>query len=164
MTKLDLGGCENDLRSFYNISDNVTLYIKKMDIIQEGIKIPKIEYSIYCKLNGSNLIRLNLSVCEKSKISLSIPIVLSEDIDKLNKSSNYYNNICYTTKSDSGTDIILKDRKKEFIEGNKTICQEDCDFTNYNYAILKAECTCKVKESSSSFLDIYINTTELSHF
>ena len=42
MTSLDLGNCETELRNYYNISDNETLYIKKTDIKQEGMKIPKI--------------------------------------------------------------------------------------------------------------------------
>ena len=33
MTKIDLGECENLLRNEYNISNNETLYIKKIDIV-----------------------------------------------------------------------------------------------------------------------------------
>ena len=133
--------------------------MKKIDVKQEGMKIPKIEYSVYCKLSGEKLIKLNLTVCEKSKISLSLPVILSENIDKLNTSSGYYNDICYSSTSNSGTDISLKDRKKEFVEGNKTVCQEDCNFSNYNYDTWKANCSCQVKEASNSFLfypEIYI--------
>ena len=87
-----------------------------MDITQEGMKIPKIEYNVYSKSNGTNLIKLNLSICENTKISISVPVIITEDINKLNTSSDYYKDICYVAKSDSGTDIILKDRKTEFIE------------------------------------------------
>ena len=78
------------------------------------MKIPKIEYDIYCKFSGSYLRKLNLSVCENTKIDLFIPVEISENVDKLNSSSDYYNDICYTATSDTGTDISLKDRKKEF--------------------------------------------------
>ena len=148
LTLLDLGDCEKDLRDFYNISEDILLYIKKSDIIQEGMKIPKIEYNVYCKLNGTNLIKLNISVCQNSKISLSIPIEIKENLDKLNTSSDYFNDICYSATSDYGTDISLEDRKKEFKDDNKTVCQDDCDFAEYNHATLKAKCTCKAKESS----------------
>ena len=40
-------------------------------------------------------------------------------------------------------DIVLWDRKQEFIGGNKTVWQEDC---NYDFDNNKAICTCKVKE------------------
>ena len=139
MTSIDLGECEDLLRNYYNMTKNETLYMKKIDIIQEGIKTPKIEYDVYCKLTGNNLIKLNLTVCGDSKISLFIPMELSENIDKLNSSSGYYNDICYTATSESGTDISLKDRKKEYIEGNKVVCQEDCEFSKYNSIEQKAK-------------------------
>ena len=86
---------------------------------------------IYYKL-GSNLIKLNLTLCRKSKISISIPIVITENLDKFNSSSGYYDDICYTTTSEDGTDIKLRDRQNEFISNNKIICQEDCVFSEYN--------------------------------
>ena len=61
------------------------------------------------------IIKINLAVCGKNKISISIPIVINEDLDKYNSSSGYYNDICCTTTSDDGIDILLKDRQKEFI-------------------------------------------------
>ena len=161
MTLLDLGDCEKDLRDHYNISDDKILYMKKMDVYQEGMKIPKIEYSVYCKLNGTNLIPLDLTVCENSKIILSIPIDISENLDKLNTSSEYFNNICYSSKSDSGTDISLKDRKKEFVEGNKTVCQEDCLFADYNSDNKQVNCSCIVKETSNDYKNMNINKTKL---
>ena len=100
------------------------IYMKKIDVIQEGMKIPKVEYDVYSKLNGSSLVKLNLSYCSNSKVDISVPIEITESLDKLNSSSAYYNDICYTTTSDSGTDIILNDRKTEFVEGNKTVCQD----------------------------------------
>ena len=30
-------------------------YMKKIDIIQEGMKTKKVEYDVYCKLKGTNL-------------------------------------------------------------------------------------------------------------
>ena len=78
MTTINLGECETLLRNYYNISSNETLYMKKIDIKQEGTKSLKVEYDIYWKLFGKNLIKLNLKVCEKSKISISIPIIITE--------------------------------------------------------------------------------------
>ena len=113
VTTINLGDCERILKEAYNISFNETLFIKKIDVEQEGMMIPKIEYDIYYKLNGINLIKLNLSYCHNSKIDISIPAKInSQEIDKYNSSSGYYNDICYTATSDSGTDISLKDRKK----------------------------------------------------
>ena len=135
--------------------------MKKIDIIQEGMKIPKIEYEVYSKLSGKKLKKLILSICENSKIILSVPVSISENLDKLNSSSGYFNDICYTKTSDDGTDISLKDRKKEFVEGNKSVCQDDCDFSEYDDNTQRAKCSCKVKELSSSFIDMNINKSKL---
>ena len=161
MTVIDLGECENILRIKYNLNEDDILYMKKIDINQEGMKIPKVEYDVYCKLSGNNLIKLNLSFCENTKISLSIPIEITESLDKLNSSSGYYNDICYIATSENGTDISLEDRKKEYINGNKMVCQDDCDFSEYDSNIKKAKCLCKPKESSTSFIDMKINKTRL---
>ena len=73
-TTIDLGECENLIRQEYNISDEQKLYIKKIDVIQDGLKIPYVQYNVYSKLNGNNLIKLNLTVCKNNKIDISIPI------------------------------------------------------------------------------------------
>ena len=114
------------------------------------MKISKIEYDLYCKFNSSKLIKLDLSYCGDIKIDLSIPVKLTEDIDKLNSSSNYYNDLCYTATSDSGTDITLNDRKNEFIDNNKTLCQDGCILKEYDYNNEKAKCSCDIEKSSNS--------------
>jgi hypothetical protein len=144
ISKIYLDECESTLRSFYNMTDNETLYIKKLDVIQPGMKIPKIEYEIYSKLNESKLIKLNISLCENNKIFLSVPVTIEENLDIINSSSKYYNDLCYIINTDNDVDIVLKDRQKEFIEGNKTVCQEDCDFYYYNYTTKNANCSCYV--------------------
>ena len=159
MTIIDLGECEKLLRHYYNISENENIYMKKIDVKQEGMKIPKILFDIYSKLNGSNLIKLNKSICENTKVTLSLPLVISDNLDKLNSSSGYYNDLCYTATSDSGTDISLNDRKKEYIQdSNRTVCQDDCDFTDYNYKTTKLNCSCKIKESDDN---LNVNKTKL---
>ena len=55
-TSINLGSCEDKLKSFYNISYNDSLYITKIDINEEGINIPKIEYEVYYPLYDSELI------------------------------------------------------------------------------------------------------------
>ena len=160
ITLVHLAECEKALRNFYNISEKENLYLKKIDILQQGMKIPKIEYDVYSKLFGQNLTKLNLSICNETKISITIPIKISENLDILNTSSGYYNDFCYITK-DSGIDLLIKDRQKEFIKGNKTICQEDCDFSYYNYSSNTANCSCFVKASSNNFENMNINMSKL---
>ena len=161
MTRVDIGDCETKLRNFYNIPENEILYMKKIDIIQDGMNALKVEYDVYAKLFGNNLINLNLTICGNSKISISIPITINDDLDKYNCSSDYYNDICYTTTSDDGTDIVLTDRQKEFINKDKVVCQEDCDFSEYDYDTLVAKCSCNAKDCVESFADMKINKIKL---
>ena len=161
MTRLDLGECETKLRNFYNIPNNEKLYIKKIDIYQDGITALKEEYDVYAKLFGNNLINLNLTVCGTSKISIYIPIVLNDTLDKYNSSSGYYNDICYTTTSEDGTDILLKDKQKEYIDKDYIVCQENCDFSEYDYNTFVAKCSCEVKDCAKTFADMKINKYKL---
>ena len=161
MTIIDLKECETLLKNFYNISHNESLYMKKIDIKQENMKIPKIDYAVYYKLYGTNLIRLNLSICDNSTISLSVPVEIDGDLNKLNSSSGYFNDKCYSSTSNSGTDITLKDRKTDFVEGNKTVCQENCAFSEYDKDNKIANCSCQVKESNTSFQDMNIDKNKL---
>ena len=159
MTAIYLGECETSLRNYYNITNNNTIYIKKIDINQEGMRIPKVEYELYYKLSGIKLKKINITICQKNIIFILIPIEIKENLDILNSTSGYYNDICYPTTSGSGTDISLKDRQNEYI--NKVVCQDDCNFTDYYYIIKKANCSCKVKESPKFFANMKINKTKL---
>jgi len=161
ITSIDFRECESILRKIYKIPDDNKIYMKKIDIKQEGMKIPKIEYDIYYKLNGKKLVELNLSYCANTKIDLYVPVNLTENLDFLNTTSGYFNDICYTATSENGTDITLNDRKNEFVTNNKTVCQENCDFANYDYDIQKAKCHCYVKESSNSSAFMVININEI---
>ena len=126
------------------------------------MKAIKVEYDAYSKLSGNNLEKLNLTKCYNKKIFIYIPIEIKDNIDKLNTSSGYYNDICYTATTNDGTDIILNDRKNEFINGDNIICQEDCVFSVYDSNIKKVKCDCQIKESSSSFADMKIDESKLS--
>ena len=161
MTTIDLGDCEYELRLAYNISKDNKIYMKKIDMKQDGLKIPKVEYDVYCKLNGTNLVKLNLTFCKNTKIALSVPVVITDSLDKYDPNSGYYNDICYTATSDEGIDISLNDRKNDFIKDGKIVCQEGCDFTKYDDVFHKAKCSCDVKESSESSAFMNINTTEI---
>ena len=52
------------------------------------MKTLKVDYNIYAKL-FNNLINLNLTVCDKSKITISIPYKITEEVEKLNSSNSY---------------------------------------------------------------------------
>ena len=136
--------------------------VLQIEVKQIGLKIPKTEYEVYYPLFGGPLIKLNLTACENLKIDLSVPVKLSDDIKKMNSSSEYYNDICYTYTSEDGTDMSLSDRQKQFVNNNLTLCEENCDFTDYDYSLEKAVCSCKVKTNSTFKIgDVVIDTNKL---
>ena len=154
---MNLGECENILKKYYNISNNNSLYILQIILEEEGMKIPKIEYEVYYPLNDNNLTKLNLTLCKDTKIEISIKVKINGSLDKYNLKSDYYNDICSTTTSESGTDISLKDRKNEFIDNNMSLCEENCDLIEYNPKKEKAKCSCDIKLSIPENYDIKFN-------
>ena len=71
ITTIDLYDCETSLRETYNISDNTTIYMRMIEVKEEGMKIPKVEYEIYYPFyNSKNLTKLNLTECKSKKIDI----------------------------------------------------------------------------------------------
>ena len=157
---MNLGQCENILKKDYNISNNNSLYILQIISEEEGMKIPKVEYEVYYPLNDNNLTKLNLTLCKGTKIEISIAVKINDSLDKYNLKSDYYNDICSTTTSESGTDISLKDRKNEFINNNMSLCEENCDLIEYNITKEKAKCSCDIKLSIPQNYDIKFNKND----
>ena len=158
-TTIDLEECENILKRYYYLKK---LYIKKIVISEEDINIQRIEFDIYGEQKGFNhLIKLNKSICE-NKISLYIPIHINESIYKYDIYSGYYSDICYSINSDETIDLSLDDKKINFFQENKFICQENCDFASYNNITEIAQCSCEMKQTSQLYYqDIKINKKTL---
>ena len=157
-----LGECEDRLKELYHIPLNDSLYVLRLDINQIGMQIPLLEYEIYYPINNSkNLIKLDLSICSNLKIERVISINITGNIDKYNKSSPYYNDICYIVDSDYGTDISLLDRKEEYANNNMGICEDRCDFVSYNYETKKAVCSCSIKTKIPIINEIKIDKNTL---
>ena len=143
---MNLGECENILKKNYNISNNASLFILQIISQEEGMKIPKVDYEVYYPLyNSNNLTKLNLDLCKGTNIEISISVNISGSLDKYNPNSGYYNDICYKTTSESGTDIILNDRRNEFVDNNMSLCEENCDLIEYIQEKEKAKCSCNIK-------------------
>ena len=161
-TAINLGYCGNELKEKYKgliPKDEENFYLLKIDIPLEGMKIPKIEYEVYYPLYNQGLVKLDLFVCKDTEMLISIPINISNDkLEKHNASSGLYNDICYTLTSESGTDKSLEDRKKDFIDNNLTVCEEDCKFVDYNNETKKAICSCLVKIKLPIIDEVKIDT------
>ena len=156
-----LGECENVLKNEYNISEDEPLYMLQIISEEEGMKIPKVEYEVYYPLNNSNdLTKLDLALCKDTKVEISIAVKINGTLDKYNPKSDYYNDICSKTTSESGTDISLKDRKNEYVENNMALCEENCELIEYDYIKEKAKCSCDIKLSIPPDFNIKFNKND----
>ena len=121
---INFGKCESELKSKYNISPNESLYLLRIDVEQEGMKVPSYEYELYYPINGQNLEKLDISLyCKGSKINITKNVNLTHDVKEHNASSNYYNDICYISDSNNAYDICLKDKQNNFVNKNMSICE-----------------------------------------
>ena len=156
---VELGECEIELRNHYNISKKDSLIIFKMDLYEEGSRTPRIEYEVY---DSKSKKLLDLSICNHTKINILVPAVIGkDDINKYNSSNEYYNDICYTHTSDNGTDIILTDRKNEYIINNMSLCEPKCKYGGYDSDIKKAKRECEAKIKIPLMSEITINSNIL---
>ena len=154
-----LGECENKLRSFYNISENEPLLIFKIDEYEEGLLTPIIEYEVYSSKTKK---QLNLTICKDLKINVLLPASINEDEEyKHDSSDEYYNDICNVYTTDTGTDMTLDDRRKEFVNNNLSLCESNCEYKGYDSKIQKAECECEIKINIFSITEITINKDKL---
>ena len=158
---MDLGECENILKNHYNIPMNNSLYILQIVSQEEGMKIPKLEYEVYYPLNNSkDLTKLNLTLCEGTKVEISISVDINGTLDLFDPNSEYYNEICVISTSEIGTDIPLRDRRNEFVKNNLSLCEENCELVDYNKETKKVKCSCDMKSSISSNFDNKFNKDE----
>ena len=144
----------------YNISLNDSLYLLIVNTKIENI--PKVEYEVFYPFSSNNFSTLNLSFCKDMRIDISFPVDISiNDLDKYNKSSGLYNDICYTLKTESDTDITLKDRQNEYVENSMSICEEDCEFSEYDENTKRAICSCDTKLEMSLISKIKVDKKKL---
>ena len=159
MSTINLGECENILKTIYNIKKEETLIIFKIEYYIKGLLIPIIAYDIF---HPNTKKKLDLNHCKNNRINIYIPVSIDEnEIYKYDPNSEYYNDICNQTKSSSGTDIILYDRKNEYNIKNMSLCEDNCEFKEYNITSKKVLCICDIKNKSPLRLEDIINKEKL---
>ena len=186
ISNIDLGDCEQKLKQNYSIKDEESLIIYKQDIKTDNLATTYVLYRIF---HPYTLRELNLSICSKDQITLSVPVNLHEETlslyNRLNESGynlfdsndSFYNDICTPYTTENGTDIILIDRKEIIIDiGNDmNLCQSGCNLKSYDLNKNKATCICYVQINgdtfvnfdeleSESFIDDLVDTLKYSNY
>ena len=121
LTIFDLGECETLLKKEYNINDNYSLIIFKKEKNNVKPSEKDLQYEIY---NPYNLSKLNLSLCNKKKINIYMPLILSDEMkdiyenmkslgyDMFNINDKFYQDLCTPYTTTNNTDIPLSARKE----------------------------------------------------
>ena len=116
ISTINLGACENTLKNIYGIDKNLSLLILKIDYYEDGLFIPIIGYEVY---HPENKTQLDLNYCKDILIKLNIPASIDESKEfKHDPNSDYYNDGCYAYTTENGTDILIEDRRNEYIDNN----------------------------------------------
>ena len=161
MSTIDLGMCEDKLKTIYGIDKSLPLIIFKIDYFSPDTLIPIIGYEIYHPLNKS---KLDLKYCEDILIKLNIPVTIDEDnLFKYDPNSEYYNDNCFSYTTENGTDIILNDRKQEFVDNNLSLCENNCNYTGYIKEDKQSSCNCVIKNKMDLISEIIENPNKLSN-
>ena len=155
LSTIELEECENLIKGQYSIDNKIELILLKFEYFFKGYLIPIIEYEVF-NLNTSEF--LDLNILKNTKIYLDIPVLIDENnLFKYDPNDDYYNDICYPYTSKHNTDIILKDRRNEYINNNLSLCENNCEYKGYDISTKKAKCECYIKIKMSLFSEIIIN-------
>ena len=158
---INLGECENILKKNHHIDPNKSLIIFKIDYFVPGLSIPVICYEVY---HPDTKEKLELNECKDALIDFDIPVSINEnELFKNDPNSEYYTNECYPYTSENGTDIILNDRKEEFIDNNMSLCENKCSYNGYNENSKKVSCECEVKSKEFLISEIINDKNLLSN-
>ena len=152
---IDLEECGTVLRSYYNVSEELSLIFLKYEKLTNIASEKNIQYEVYHPISKE---QLNLSLCEDIPISIYIPVNIPEETkqkyeelekqgyDLFDPNDSFYKDLCTPFKSENGTDVGLNDRKIDYFNkyyDNNTQCQKDCKYDYYasNSGYIKCECS-----------------------
>ena len=155
---IDLGECENILRKYYNIPDDIELFLLKLDIRKNNSKYSQIQYEIFNPYNRSE--KLNLSLCQEQeqKVTLINQIDSSMDSETISKVletnkikdkfySNYnklFTQYCFKFIAETGADVLIQDRLIDY-NYEEILCQTGCKLKGINVETNSASCLCPIK-------------------
>ena len=163
-SKIDFGQCISVLKNYYRIAQNESLIILKMDTYIEGKTGPTSLYEIFYPLeNSENLVKLDLTPCEGEKISVlhSMELIEPELYDRNNP---IYKDICYPYSIKEGVDTSLGELQNNYFNNNKSLCEENCEFSGYDEENKFYKCDCEMKETMPKISEIKSDKSKLNNF
>ena len=159
---IDMDYCAMALKERYRIGDEDDIIIFKIEYRSDDFKIPIVEYNVYGH-SGSR--KLSISTCSNIKLIYYIPLNISDfERYKYDPQSDYYNDECNEFTTENKTDILLRDRRKDFNKYNLSLCEEMCTFIEYNEEKKIIKCECDIKKKFNSFMNVNVNKYNILFF
>ena len=95
---------------------------------------------------------------------MKVPALVDENkIFRNDSNSDFYYDNCFSYTTENGTDIILNDRKQEFISNNLSLCENNCIFIEYDKNTKQSSCDCYIKNNMDYISEIINNPIKLSN-
>ena len=156
-THVDFSECFNILSQILNFSDSSKLTFFQLEINNNNNKsyVNQLEYLVY----DDNKNQLDLSPCKDTNIQMYLKLkndsldisnyknYRESGIDIFNINDSFFNDICHPY-SNSKNDITLKDRIKDIYQ-NYSLCNDGCNYIDFNTENKIVSCDCKVKTNLS---------------
>ena len=178
LTFIDLTECGEELKKFYNLSNNTNLYLISIDIYnKESNKVTNdFNFEIYLK-NGTQL--EDLSACKTVSLEASSSLTkldlakyydakyfYSQGYNIYNISSEFYHDYCLGAYFNNN-DIIIKDRIKYIYPYNISLCPNGCKLNNVEIDSKRVNCSCNIslfnKNNNNNNLEINKSNINLSN-
>ena len=151
ISKIYVDNCVEKLR----IKNNLTkeeLFIFKFDIYNKAFHLNNLTFYISEKY----LSYMNLTLCFNDSVLVQRPITnftminytLAKNLSKYsiniyNEDDEFFNDICFPFNYQKKSDVILKDRRKNFFQ-NVTLCEDGCIFKSINFNNDTINCECNL--------------------
>ena len=130
-----------------------------MDYFLNELLIPITEYEIFAPTTKS---KLDLDICREKKIIINIPVEIDESIlYKYNPYSEYYKDKCYPSSSECGDENTLTERINEFNENYLSLCENNCEFIEYDTNNKRVKCECNIKTNFDKISEILNKKSDL---
>ena len=151
---IDFGECEKKLKKIFGID---YILILQIDIFLSTSTNIVMKYEVY---DPYTLDKVNLSICKDMKINTYSPYSLSDEelalyanlkesgYDLFNQNDSFYLDFCTPYTTYDKTDVLLSDRRTDFYK-NKTFCQENCTYKNFDHIHKKLQCECQVNDNNN---------------
>jgi hypothetical protein len=142
LTLVDVTPCLEKIRQYLNISESVNIPIEKVDwdttIANAGKKLGDVTYNYYNPTTGEKL--NSTEICSNTTMEIKIPVNTSElnltlynqyktrNINIFDKTSGFYNSVCFPFQDENGFDVPLTQRAREVYQNISFACSTGCSF------------------------------------